>query len=140
MLGTASARAIARLLTVCAVLTGLFLMHGLPAQGCAAGIGMPATAMPAAATTGHSEHPAPAALAHDDQAVAAPAAAEHGIPCVFTPAPRGLGGLSALLLAATVALVSFARPTFGGDRYSRSRRAPPRTGSELLTTLCVSRT
>ena len=122
--------AIARLATVCAVLVGLFLMHGLPAQACPAGAAMPVTAMNAAS---HTEHP----RAHDAPA----ASAEHGSSCVFTPAPRGIDSLLALLLlAATAALLERLRPAFGGGRHPGSRRAPPRAGAELLTALCVSRT
>ena len=139
MRGTASAGAMARLLTVCAVLPGLFLMHGLPAQACPAGTAMPAAAMSA---TGHAEHPALAVHARSGQAIAVPAPAVHGTPCVFTPASRGIDVLMALLLllAAAVASVLPPRVALGGIRCPRSHRAPPRAGAQLLTTLCVSRT
>lgn len=129
MRGTASAGAMARLLTVCAVLIGLFLMHGLPAQACPAGTAM------SAVTTGHAEHPVLGLGAHGDQAA-------HGTPCVFTPAPRGIDAMLTLLLllASAVVLVSPPRPALVGDRHPRRHRAPPRTGEQLLTRLCVSRT
>lgn len=129
------ARAFARLLILCAVLTGVFVMHGLPAQACAAGTGMPAAVMTVA---GHGEQPA--VVAHEDQTVARHTVPAQGEPCVFTPGPRGVDILTALvLLAATLALAPPVRPSSGGDRWARSHRAPPGAGTELLTTLCVSR-
>ncbi|MFD2420137.1 DUF6153 family protein [Amycolatopsis pigmentata] len=131
------ARAGARLLIVCAVLTGLFLMHGLSAQACTASTDMPATTMTTGATAAHGDQ-ASRVLAQSEQA-AAPHAV-HGATCLFTPAPRGSDVFEALsLLALAVALMSLAGWDLGG-RYPRTHRAPPRTGSRLLTTLCVSRT
>jgi hypothetical protein len=131
------ARAGARLLIVCAVLTGLFLMHGLPAQACTASSDMPATAMTTVEPPGHSDQASPV-LAQSEQ-VAAPHVV-HGATCVFTPAPRGSDVFEALsLLAVAVALMSLVGPGLGA-RFPRTHRAPPRTGSQLLTTLCVSRT
>jgi len=140
MRSTASARAIARLLTVCAVLAGLFFMHGLPAQACSGGTGdMSATT--ATSATGHQGGTTlGAGAAHGEMVAAVTAAAGHGTACVFTPAPRGLDALLALLLlAATVAPASVrGRPNSGGHRISH--RAPPPAGAALLTALCVSRT
>ena len=142
MRGTVSAGAIARLLAVCALVTGLFLMHGLPAQACAGGSGMATAAMAGMATGGPGGHAVPSgAPVHGDHAVVWPAAPGHGTPCVFTPAPRGLDALLALLLlAATAAPAASARPVRGARHTPRGRRAPPRAGPELLATLCVSRT
>jgi hypothetical protein len=143
MRGTVSAGAIVRLLTVCALVTGLFLMHGLPAQACAGGSGMATTAMTGMATSGPGGQAIilSGAPVHGDHAAARPAVPGHGTPCVFTPAPRGLDALLALLLlAATAALAASARPARGTRSAPRSRRAPPRAGPELLATLCVSRT
>jgi len=142
MRGTVSAGAIARLLTVCALVGGLFLMHGLPAQACAGGSGMATTAMTGMATGGPGGQAIlSGAPVHGDHAAARPAGPGHGAPCVFTPAPRGLDALLALLLlATTAALAASARPARGAGPASRGRRAPPRAGPELLATLCVSRT
>lgn len=139
MRGTLSAGAIARLLTVCALVGGLFLMHGLPAQACAGGNGMATTAMTGMATGGPAGHATlGGAPVHGDHATVRHAAPGHGTPCVVTPAPRGLDALLALLLlAATAALAASARPARSA---SRGRRAPPRAGPGLLATLCVSRT
>lgn len=129
-----SPRAGARLLIVCAVLLGLFLMHGLPAQACAASTDMPTTAT--VATTSQAEQAA--SLSHGEQA-AAPHAV-HGATCIFTPAPRGSDFVTVLsLVAVAIALMSLAGSGLGG-RYPGAHRAPPRTGPQLLTALCVSRT
>jgi hypothetical protein len=140
MRGTAPARAIARLLTLGAVLAGLFAMHGLAAQACPGGTGMSAPVMTAPATA----HPGGITPMRGPKAAALPSADAdmpgHGTVCVFTPAPRGISALLALLLlAATVPLVSPAWPVVG-VRSPISHRAPPHGGAELLTTLCVSRT
>ena len=142
MRSTASARAIARLLTVCALLAGLFFMHGLPAQACSGGTG-DMSAMTTASTVGHQDGITLAAgSAHRETVATVTAAAGHGTACVFIPAPRGLDVLLALLLlAATVALTSARRlPSLGRPRHRISHRAPPPAGATLLTALCVSRT
>lgn len=143
MRGTASARVFARLLTLCAVLAGLFFMHGLPAQACAGGTGgMPATVTTASPPVSHLDSIALAAgPVHRDMVASLGAVVEHGTPCDFAPAPRGIDVLLLLLLlAATVALASPRLPGGGGRRNPISHRAPPRTAGELLTALCVSRT
>ncbi|MFD9892898.1 hypothetical protein ACFWY9_26430 [Amycolatopsis sp. NPDC059027] len=128
--GTAAGqgRVIARLLTLCALLTGVFLMHGLPAQACAGG------AM-AEHGIGHAM-PAPPMAGLPN---AAPAS-EHGSVCVSTPPPRGWAALLLLLLLAVV-LISVSPPLSATRRFARflRHRAPPRP-PDLLTTLCVSRT
>ncbi len=144
--GTFSARAIARLLSVCGVLAGVFLMHALPAQACAGGA-MPGSAMTAA--------PGPMRHVGHSAALGAPAGtgtlpslttrgleSGHGNVCVSTSPPRGVNGLIALLLlAAAGAFVVTTRLPDQGGRPRRARhRGPPRAGSALLTTLCVSRT
>ncbi len=139
MRSTASARVIARLLTVCAVLAGLFFMHGLPAQACSGGTG-DMSAMTATSTTGHQGGiTLGARAAHREMVATVTAAAGPGTACVFTPAPRGLDALLALLLlAATVALASARRlPNLGRPRRRNGHRAPPPTGATLLAALCV---
>jgi hypothetical protein len=134
MRGTAVSGAVARLLAACAVLVGLFLMHGLPAQSCAAGSGM--------ATTAHPLEAAPVpAMAHPPAAgTAMPGSAGHGTACVALPAPRGVDVLLALLLlAVATALLPAVRAVGDAARHPSGRRAPP-GGAALLTRLCVSRT
>lgn len=147
-----SARATARLVTVCAVLAGLFFMHGLPAQGCSGGVGAsaPSMAHPATVATAGGEPDMAAAamaasashsLAHSVSTVGADAG-EPGALCVSTPPPPGWAGLLALLLG--VIVVGLASTPGSPDRATQSRnqrlRAPPLAGSALLRNLCVSRT
>jgi hypothetical protein len=147
-----SARATARLVAVCAVLSGLFFMHGLPAQGCAGGVGMatpsmahPATVATAAGGPGMAASARAASVRHPlaPSAVAVGAdAGEPGALCVSTPPPPGWAGLLALLLAVSVVgLESVLDSADGATRPSNLRlRAPPLAGFALLMTLCVSRT
>lgn len=144
--GTSSARAMARLLTVCAVLAGVFVMHALPAQTCAGGAGMTSGGVTATVMPGHGSGPAVAVMVPGETAAAVsaglPATPDFGTACVFISPPRGLDVLLALLLLA--AMVAPAFPTglpWVGRRSRASHRAPPpRGGSALLTSLCVSRT
>ncbi|KLL12229.1 hypothetical protein [Protofrankia coriariae] len=69
----------------------------------------------------------------------------HGALCVSLPprtGPGGLLGLLALLLG--IAVIAGTWPIgergVGADSGGRRRRAPPPTGSGLLTRLCISRT
>jgi hypothetical protein len=106
----------ARLLTVFAVLAGVFLMHGLPAQDCS-GAAMPS--MTAVAHTGMDMD------------------SGHGGVCVFTTPSRDHAPLLALVLLFVAVLLTVVwRPLLVGGP---SRRGPP-SGAELLTLVCVSRT
>jgi hypothetical protein len=145
-----SARATARLVAVCAVLAGLFFMHGLPAQerrrprGVRTVDGAPgngghfagAPDMAAGAMAASVRHPLP----HPAAEVGADAG-EPGALCMSTPPPLGWAGLLALLLGVSiVGLVSVPGPPDRATRPSNPRRrAPPRAGSTLLMNLCVSR-
>jgi hypothetical protein len=112
----------ARLVTVFAVLAGIFLMHGLPAQSCAAGSGDMATM----AVADHASHTEPAM------------SPGHGSPCVFTMPSRDHAPVLALVLLTVAALVTALwRPRLVGGP---SRRGPPLSGPQLLTLVCVSRT
>jgi hypothetical protein len=106
----------ARLLTVFAVLAGVFLMHGLPAQDCS-GAAMPS--MTAVAHTGMDM------------------GSGHGGVCVFTTPSRDHAPVLALVLLFVALLLTVVwRPLLVGGP---SRRGPP-SGPELLTMVCVSRT
>ncbi|MGB6162328.1 MAG: hypothetical protein WCF33_24670 [Pseudonocardiaceae bacterium] len=153
--GTLSARATARLLAVCAVLAGLFAMHGLPAQGCSGGVeaSAPSMAHPSMA------HPVTVVTAADGLDMAAGMAVsvsrplayavveagadvgEAGVLCVSTPPPPGWAGLLTLLLGTSG--IGLASVLGLADRATRPRgqrrRAPPLAGSALLMNLCVSR-
>ncbi|MCZ4101651.1 hypothetical protein G3I60_08720 [Streptomyces sp. SID13666] len=147
-IGRARRRGIARLLTLCAVLLGLFLMHGAPAtaaEGCHG-------AMTATSPTPHrhataamtSTVPAtmttvttPPAMAHPDVPQAS-----SGAMCVSTPArdrnPLPMGGALMAVVAVLVAGFLSNRPVSLGG--SRRRGPPPPGGRSLLLTVCIART
>jgi hypothetical protein len=152
-----SARATARLVAVGAVLSGLFFMHGLAAQGCAGGAQASASSMTHPATSSMT-HPATVAttMSRPDTAFGAMVASasrplahsasgadagESAALCMSTPPPPGWAGLLALLLG--VSVVGLASVLGSPDRATRPsnqrRRAPPLAGSTLLMNLCVSR-
>ncbi|MGF1430778.1 hypothetical protein [Kitasatospora sp. LaBMicrA B282] len=134
---------IARLVALCAVLLGLFLMHGAPASaadGCHGAVGASASM-----TGGHAESvdPAkPAALAPAG-AAAQPAGVPHaaGSPCVSTAArertPLPPAGLLALAVLPVTGRVLGGLPA--GAPLHR-RRGPPGSGRELLIRVCIART
>ncbi|MFG2820996.1 hypothetical protein ACGFX4_16410 [Kitasatospora sp. NPDC048365] len=139
---TSSSPATARLLVVCTLLLGLFLMHGAPlaAGGChddmARAVAAPAMASP------HLAHPATADDAAGRGPRAAPAAADTrgGSACLSTPAhgrvvldpPPLLAVLSVALIVGTGMLAT----TAGTARL----RGPPGSGRRLLLQVCVART
>lgn len=141
----AGRRGVARLLMVCAVLAGLFLMHGAPAsaaEGCHGVMSAPgaAAAGPAAPMTsaGHG------AMAHPggEQAVEAGApSAMYGAMCVSAP-PRERVALPVNVLVAVVAVLAAAllagRPVARGR--STRRGPPPPGGRGLLLQVCIART
>ncbi|MET8411335.1 hypothetical protein ABZV34_25065 [Streptomyces sp. NPDC005195] len=141
--GQARRRGFARLLTLCAVLFGLFLMHGAPAtaaEGCHG-------AMSAPAGMHNSEDP------HATQSTTAPptthpglrqasgSAAMDGTTCVSTPArdttPLTAPGLLAVVAVLT-SLVLAGRILIPG-RTGR-RGPPPPGGRSLLLQMCIART
>ncbi|MFI6686425.1 hypothetical protein [Streptomyces sp. NPDC050485] len=138
-------RALARLLTLCAVLLGLFLMHGSPASaagGChgasSATASMPyvhgSTAMTPMARAA-SPHPSGGV-----QARAVDGSAMHdGTLCVSTPARDRLPLPAPALAvpAALTALVWAARPS---SPARTGRRGPPTGGRGLLLQVCIART
>jgi hypothetical protein len=134
-----SRRQLARLLTACAVLVGLFLMHGAPAtaaEGCHGAMPVPASAH-AMADTALPTMALPTAPAHATQG-----SPSHGTQCVSTAGrdrtPLPTGGLLAVI--AVVALAAYwltARPV---GRDEARRRGPPGAGRGLLLQVCVART
>lgn len=142
----ADRRGLARLLSVCAVLCGLFLMHGAPATAAEGCHGAMSAVAHAPMTGGHDAAgmlSAPPA-AHGS----APAMRAAGLPgmsgtlCVSTPAhersPLPAPGPSAVAGAAVLVLWGQARlrAAAGGT----GRRGPPPGGRELLLQVCVART
>ncbi|MET8950507.1 hypothetical protein ACWEO4_04730 [Streptomyces sp. NPDC004393] len=142
----AGRRGITRLLAVCAVLFGLFLMHGAPttaAEGCHGAMPAMAASPP---TGGHD----PAAMttavppAHGS-APAVRAADTSGMPgmlCVSTPAqertPLPAPGLLAVAGAGGLALWTPAR--LRAAAAGTGRRGPPDCGRDLLLQVCIART
>lgn len=141
----AGIRGVARLLAVCAVLFGLFLMHGAPAtaaEGCHGAktatspmtSGHGTAALPTAhAPTGHG--PGPAVRAADVSGMP-------GALCVSTAAhertPLPAPSLLAVAGAAGLALWTLTRlrAAAGG----RGRRGPPDGGRDLLLRVCIAQT
>ncbi|MFJ8991206.1 hypothetical protein ACIRQH_12595 [Streptomyces sp. NPDC102279] len=150
--GQQNRRGSKRLFTLCAVLLGLFFMHGAPAtaaEGCHGA--MPAESMPqrhdlvAMTATGSVDGMAMRsavsptsrpAVAHQTS----DASGTHGTTCVSTPA-RDRTPLPTSTLAALVAVLAaalLARPVFLG---STGRRGPPPPGGRrLLLQVCIART
>ncbi|WP_405783234.1 hypothetical protein [Streptomyces sp. NBC_00859] len=143
--GAARGRRTALLLAVCAVLLGLFLMHGAPAAaagGCHGAMSMdavmpgghddsamvPSAAIPAAA------HPGPAVRSTTESGM-------RGAVCVSTPArdltPLRSAGLMGVAAPAAPAARSLpGRPARAGRTC---RRGPPISGRSLLLRVCVAR-
>lgn len=133
----------ARVIVACAVLAGLFFMHGLPTQGCHGGAGMSPSSMThsmVATVAGGSATPA-GAMATQFRSEVGAAAEKPGALCVSTPPPMGWAGLLALLLSlGVVGLAAVWRsPDAAVDPRNQRLRAPPLAGTALLTSLCVSR-
>ncbi|WP_040896648.1 hypothetical protein [Streptomyces griseoaurantiacus] len=144
-------RGLARLLALCAVLLGLFLMHGAPAtaaEGCHGAMSTPA---------GMHEAPAPGAMishhlaavqsaagqvtAHPGTQHASGAAAMDGTTCVSTPA-RDTTPLTApalLAVAGVLAALFMVGRTLAPGRTGR-RGPPPPGGRSLLLQVCIART
>lgn len=143
-----STRALARVVAVCAVLAGLFLMHGLATQECHGGAGASVSSMPTMpAATGGMVTPVEAMVyaslsgsaVHSTSTDGADAGQRGGL-CVSTPPTSGLAGLLALLLAVGGLVLANALPR--PSRATRSEnhgRASPLAGSALLMNLCVCR-
>ncbi len=139
-------RGAARLLLACAVLAGLFLMHGSPfgaAEGCHGAAAAPAGMSVPAAAAMAPNGPAAAAHRHPGSARTGAVPAMRGQLCVSTPArPRLVLPAGGPLLAVAVpaaALLAFGR-LLGGPHRARRRGPPPPGGRPLLLQVCVART
>ncbi|WBP85104.1 DUF6153 family protein [Kitasatospora cathayae] len=136
---------IVRLLAVCAVLLGLFLMHGLPtaaAEGChtdgaAATAAMPGTTMSDPPTGNEAVAPAGVhpAVHHGSDVRSA------GTLCSSTPG-RDRIALPAMALIAIVSVWGglWQLPLRVTGFLARRRRGPPDGGRELLQKVCIART
>jgi hypothetical protein len=157
--GQIGERGFARLLMVCAVLAGLFLMHGSPAAAAEGCHGALPTALPGAAapmsmsmsmdegtTAAAARADSPPAMPRPGTALAAPAvhagapSMAHGAMCVSTPArARFLLPAHTLLVAVAVLAVT----ALGGRAAGRARARrgqPPPGGRSLLLQVGVART
>ncbi|CAG7599173.1 conserved exported hypothetical protein [Actinacidiphila bryophytorum] len=118
----------ARVVAACAVVWGLFLMHGAPASAAEGCHGGPMPAMSAAMT-----HHSPVTAGHG-AAVDDPGAP--GETCVAT-APHERVQLPVPGLVAVVALLVTAACA---QARQRRRGPPPRSGRPLLLQVCIART
>lgn len=144
--GQAGNRGVTRLLAVCAILFGLFLMHGAPATAAGGCHGaMPAMSSPMPG--GHDV--APATMAHTPDAHQAGLSVRHadasgmsGVLCVSTPASERIP-LPAPGLFAVAAVTVLAVWMPAGLRAAVGRtewRGPPSSGRDLLLQVCIART
>lgn len=144
MTSETSTRGVARLLAVCAVLLGLFLMHGAPAS---AADGCHGTMPQAAPMAGGHDHttmnssPTPDASGDHPTVQAAPPTGMSGALCVATPAPERMPLPPPGLLA--VAVMAVLAAALGGRLWAGAsirRRGPPGGGRDLLLRACIART
>ncbi|MFJ9680702.1 hypothetical protein ACIRP2_22010 [Streptomyces sp. NPDC101194] len=127
-----------RLLVLCAVLCGLFLMHGAPASAAEGCHGAPVAAsdMHMSMTTGAARTAVPDE--HGPAHAGAVTPGTSGESCVFTHARDRL-----LPLLMALGLVALALSMPGGRRTAvrgPARRGPPLAGRDLLLQVCVART
>ncbi|MFE3941992.1 hypothetical protein ACFXPV_08955 [Streptomyces sp. NPDC059118] len=129
-----------RLLVLCAVLFGLFLMHGAPAsaaEGCHDATAMTTAAPVSVSMTTTADHSTMRGE-HSPARAAAAGSATDGESCVFTHARDRV-----LPLLMALGLVLLAVRELAGHRTAvrgPARRGPPSAGRELLLQVCVART
>ncbi|MGW6151707.1 hypothetical protein ACWFRM_01025 [Streptomyces sp. NPDC055144] len=136
-------KGIARLLALCAVLLGLFLMHGAPAnaaEGCHGAISAPAALSTEHAGTAMASTPS-SVMTHAAAQQASAMSVMGGAMCLSTPA-RDFTTLQVVGLMAVVAVLAVlpvvGRPVALGRT---GRRGPPTPGGRsLLLQVCVART
>lgn len=144
-------RGIARLLTVCAVLAGLFLMHGAPASAAEGCHGVLSGSMSPPMSAGGDPGDAAAVAFGRHEAITHPGGGQavragapsmaHGATCVATPARERLllpaNGL--LVVVAVPAAAALAGRAVVHGR-ARRRGPPPPGGRGLLLLVSVART
>ncbi|MER0444057.1 hypothetical protein ABR738_05665 [Streptomyces sp. Edi4] len=139
--GRASGTGTARLFVLCAVLLGLFSMHGAPASAAGGCHGEMAMAPPPSAAFMSMTHATVAAERLVARAAPVVTGA-HGETCVSTGArerlPLAATGLLALLALVVLVVGKPAGPWSSG--LATARRGPPRGGRGLLLQVCVART
>ncbi|MCX4878273.1 hypothetical protein [Streptomyces sp. NBC_00847] len=147
--GQVSRPGMARLIGVCALLLGLFLMHGAPAtaaEGChgampSATAHMPGSHAVSTMTTARTRATAQSAPVAS-VAQAADGSGLHGELCLSTAAQeRNPLSAPALLTASAVAVPAAWSPAPLLAATSRARRrGPPAGGRDLLNQVCIART
>ncbi|WP_330279002.1 hypothetical protein OHO83_08245 [Streptomyces sp. NBC_00569] len=139
--GHVGRRGIARLLTVCAVLFGLFLMHGSPAsaaEGCHGS--MPAPAPVSVGHDGSSMTMAHAPATHHP-GPAVQAAVMSGALCVAIPVHERIPvAAPGLLAVAAVTIAGAWTPAWLRALGGSGLRGPPTGGRDLLLQVCIART
>ncbi|GAB1333273.1 hypothetical protein [Streptomyces sennicomposti] len=143
--GHAGRWGVARLLAVCAVLLGLFLMHGSPAsaaEGChgsmSASAPMPAGRDGSPMSTAHApatHHPGPVRALQ-----AAGASGMAGALCVATPAHERIPLPAPGLLAVAVTVLAAWTPARLRALGGSGLRGPPASGRDHLLKACIART
>ncbi|QTE02725.1 hypothetical protein [Streptomyces cyanogenus] len=142
----AGRRGVARLCALCAVLCGLFLMHGAPAtaaEGCHTAMTMAAVSpMPAGHAAAVTTPAAPAAHGPGPTVRAADTSRTPGTLCVSTPAPERtpLPAPGLLAVAGGAALALWTRARLRTAAGGTGRRGPPAGGRDLLLQVCIART
>ncbi|MFJ8002976.1 hypothetical protein [Streptomyces fagopyri] len=148
--GQAGNRGVTRLLAVCAVLFGLFFMHGAPATAAGGCHGaMPAMSSPMSSSMSDGHDLAPVTMGHAPGARQPGLSVRHadasgmpGVQCVSTPASQRIPlPTPGLLAPAAVAVPAFWMPAGLRAAVGRTgRRGPPTSGRDLLHQVCVART
>ncbi|MGW1868954.1 hypothetical protein ACWCPS_25775 [Streptomyces mauvecolor] len=140
-----------RLLVLCAVLFGLFLMHGAPAtaaEGCHGVMSAPtgmrdglATTSSASASSAAAESAAAPVMTHTGVQRASGTAAMGGETCLSTPArdgiPRPMAALAAVITVMAGLFLAGRSPAAGP---AGRRGPPPPGGRSLLLQVCIART
>ncbi|MFE4253364.1 hypothetical protein ACFRU3_28390 [Streptomyces sp. NPDC056910] len=136
-------QSVARLLALCAVLVGLLLMHGAPAnaaEGCHGAMSAPA-ALPAKHAGTAMASTSSSVMTHAAAQQASAMSAMGGTMCVSTPARDATTLPEASLMAVVAVLAVFpvlGRPVALGRT---GRRGPPTPGGRnLLLQVCIART
>lgn len=134
----------ARLLAVCAVLLGVFLMHGAPAVAAGGCSGDPAVSSAAhhGDATARAMAAAHAAMAHPDASGvwAVSGAGGHGAQCVARSAPDRLPVSEPALVTAVALALLTAWCLYRVFGWGRRRHRGPPGGRQLLLQVCVART
>jgi hypothetical protein len=132
---------IARVTALCAVLFGLFLMHGAPATAADGCHGQMRATLPVHDSRASTMASAHAVSAHPDAVEAKPAQdmGTHGALCVAIPAQKQitlpLAPLVAVIALAVLAVWALRRAWSPGGT---GRRGPP-GGRDLLLQVCIAR-